>query len=708
MIFWFNDPVGPDDTVIVEGSDLDEITSASIRSISDQPAEQTARPELALELLQRQKTSLKFIVPKDLGEGTYRFSLNAPAGTIDGRLNVPTVYWTQGSLGREVAPGGRLDIFGRNIVRRPERTRLLMIADEGGTTVTTSLLKGGLWRGSFRVPEAVPNGRYQLRLFNGDGADQDGVDAGSITLRSLDPKRAPSFDIRAYGGNGDGRADSSRAMRAALAAAAESGGGTVYIPRGRYLMSETIVIPPGVTLKGEGIDLVNLVWPDFPVPPPSLIQGQFRFAIEDLTIYASNHLHVISGGFVFRDTIVSNAGDIAVRRVRIRASAYRGQQDLETTIARMREFRQLFPGGGPDTIRLTGNRLEVVDCDILGTGNSIHLISASDAVISHNVLYNGRDGNYALRGSRRVIFEGNTVIGADLQATGGGITTLTRSATGSANIFIGGNTFKFIHGWDREAATSDGPGGYYHGHALSKAPNLIELQDDASPSSATADWTGALLMVMNGPGEGQYAHIASFHRGSPGGSVNLDEPLRYPLDATSEIVVVQGHENYLVVDNVFEDTGVSAQCFGTGLGHIFAGNRSNRTSGFAVVGLSYGQPQACWRVQILDNETDEGNVYRAGPDRDVFSNEAMIFVRANQTATGAGRPPLVRGVIIRNNRMRHDAQIRIEGFSTASPGIRDVVVEGNAIGPSRVGLTVDRGVADWLARRNLIAPRIQK
>ncbi len=157
---------------------------------------------------------------------------------------------------------------------------------------------------------------------------------------------------------------------------------------------------------------------------------------------------------------------------------------------------------------------------------------------------------------------------------------------------------------------------------------------------------------------------------------------------------------------MFEDTGVAAQSFGTALGHVIAGNRSNRTSGFAAIGLSYGHFQPCWRIQILDNHILEGNVYRAGPDRDVLSNEAMIFVRANQTATTAGRPPLVQAVILRGNQLDHDAHITVQGFSAASPGVRDVVIEANTTGPSRVGLVVDRGVASWLARRNVEAPRI--
>ena len=63
-----------------------------------------------------------------------------------------------------------------------------------------------------------------------------------------------------------------------------------------------------------------------------------------------------------------DAGDIAIRRIRIRASAFRGNMDIETTAQRMRDFQRIFPDGAPDAIRLTGSRIEVSDCDILGSG----------------------------------------------------------------------------------------------------------------------------------------------------------------------------------------------------------------------------------------------------------------------------------------------------------------------------------------------------
>jgi len=215
-------------------------------------------------------------------------------------------------------------------------------------------------------------------------------------------------------------------------------------------------------------------------------------------------------------------------------------------------------------------------------------------------------------------------------------------------------------------------------------------------------------MVVNGRGAGQYGRVAAFKSQPPGMSITLDRGLQVPLDGTSEITVAQAQQNYLIIDNSFEDTGVAAQSYGTALGHVIAGNRSNRTSGFAAVGLDYNHFQPSWRIQILNNHILEGNVYRAGPDRNVFSNEALIFVRANQTATKTGRPPLVQAVVVRGNLLDQDAHIQIQGFSAASPGVRDVVVEANTTGPSRTGLVVDAGVAFWLGRRNVDERRVLK
>src|SRR5215470_14381120 len=286
-IFWFNDPVGPDETVLVTGADLNEVRSAAVARIPDQgPASDPTR-EMPVDILQANALSLKFVIPKELAGGIYRFTLNHENGSFSARINMPSVYWTQGNIGEAASPAGWIQIFGRNIIRRSDRARLELRRDGANDSTEAPLTSGDLWRGAFRVPDDLAPATYRLRLFNGDGGPDEWTNAGTIVIRTDDPLPMQSLDIRGYGAVGDGRVDCTRAIRTAMNALSQSGGGTLYFPRGRYLISDVLVIPPNVRIRGERTDLVNLVWPDFTNPPPALLQGTSRFSIEDLTIYAS-------------------------------------------------------------------------------------------------------------------------------------------------------------------------------------------------------------------------------------------------------------------------------------------------------------------------------------------------------------------------------------------------------------------------------------
>ncbi len=59
---------------------------------------------------------------------------------------------------------------------------------------------------------------------------------------------APVYDVRTFGAKGDGRAIDTPAINAAIDAAAASGGGTVYLPAGRYL-SYSIRLKSHITLQ---------------------------------------------------------------------------------------------------------------------------------------------------------------------------------------------------------------------------------------------------------------------------------------------------------------------------------------------------------------------------------------------------------------------------------------------------------------------------
>lgn len=708
VVFWHNDPVGPDDAVLVSGADLDAVTAASIAPIDDAGPVGGA---VALDLLQRTPGSFKFVVPATFAAGLYRVTLSHAGGDVTIRLNAPVVYWLQAEGGDAVAPGGWLRVFGRDIVRRSDRARLRLVPEAGGPSVDLAPTQGDLWSARFVVPETTRAGPYKVALFNGDGSARDAVEAGRVTVRPRAEAGGRTYDVRAYGAVGDASRDSTRAIATALETAGREGGGTVYLPRGRYLVSDRLVVPPDVTLAGERTDLVSLVWPDLATPPDALIKGGTRFVLRDLTVYASNHRHIVSGGFTGGDAAEPDATDIEIRRVRIRASTYLGHLRPDEAAARTARLAASFPGvQAPDTLRLSGRRIVVADCDVLGTGRSLYLLGARDAVVTGNTLAAGRYGSYEIVGAERLIFENNNVVGGDLQASGGAFNANAPTVAASRNIFVSGNTFKGFYGHDREAVTTDAPGGYYHGAARTLAPDTLSL--DSEPSDLALRHlpnperfgVGALVMVVEGRGTGASARVARFERsGAPAHlRVRLDRPLPVVLDATSVVTIVKAQSNYLVVGNSFEDTGPAVQSFGTGLDHVVAGNRAVRTAGYLVTGLDYHHMQPGWHVQVLDNRILEGNVYRAIHERSDLAFEAAIAVQGLQPSNAPGRPPLVQGVIVRGNRLDEDAHITVRGYVVASPGVRDVIVEHNVVGASRTGLFVDDGVAGALVRRNTV------
>lgn len=58
------------------------------------------------------------------------------------------------------------------------------------------------------------------------------------------------FSVKAYGAKGDGKADDTRAIQAALKNAAQNRGGIVYLPQGQYRITRPLQVPAGTELRG--------------------------------------------------------------------------------------------------------------------------------------------------------------------------------------------------------------------------------------------------------------------------------------------------------------------------------------------------------------------------------------------------------------------------------------------------------------------------
>jgi hypothetical protein len=107
--------------------------------------------------------------------------------------------------------------------------------------------------------------------------------------------KAGSLNVRDFGAVGDGVKDDTGAFVAALKAAGELGGNTVFVPRGNYLIQDRLEIPENVVLEGvfraptartqnRGSTLLAVAGAGQPAGPP-FIQLHQNSTLHGLTIF---------------------------------------------------------------------------------------------------------------------------------------------------------------------------------------------------------------------------------------------------------------------------------------------------------------------------------------------------------------------------------------------------------------------------------------
>lgn len=107
-------------------------------------------------------------------------------------------------------------------------------------------------------------------------AVKESVDSNSSRLVALETTQAGAYNARYYGAKGDGLADDFVAIQSALDAAGATKG-TVYVPPGTYLVSNSLVVPPGVILQGAGMNATVLRNPEGALPGVE-VNGNIAYA----------------------------------------------------------------------------------------------------------------------------------------------------------------------------------------------------------------------------------------------------------------------------------------------------------------------------------------------------------------------------------------------------------------------------------------------
>lgn len=678
-VFWFSDPVNPGQTVQVSGMGLQAVTSLDVSRLGDRadaPAVSTAVP-LPADIVLKADSTLDFVLPKDLAPGVFSVTLHTTDEELTLQLNCPDVYWVQGDSGNTATPGGWIRVSGRNIALNEHAIALLVGAD--GKETKLKVGDPDTWSATYPIPESLAVGTYRLRLWNGTGDLSAWRNAGALIVALRQKAQQNFLELSANANTGPERDDTAR-INLAMQRLGNQGGGNLLLHYGQYRLSGTLVIPNGVHLRGDSSELVTLSWIDFDNPPDDLIEGVKDFSVEDLTILTGRHFNILRGG-VDPLSGKSTGSNIAVKRVVMRGLSFlghlRGDQPQQRLIPMLNHSRDGVVG-----LLLGGANLVVEDCDILSSMRPFVLIQPTGARLFGNTFRSGRLGWYSISGPNGVLFENNLITGADLQATGGGLNTLGGDSA-ARNVLLRNNKFDSLFGWDREAMTSDGPGGYYSGGVKSIGGAVLKIDAAGLGKLQSRDWRNAALFILQGRGLGLMARVQE----RVGDQIALDTDMSAVIDDSSVITIVPLQENYLIIGNKFTDVG-SAQIFGTGYKHVFYGNVALRSDGFVATSLDYDHPQPNFYIQFI------GNRVTSPLFRGLGVNVAGRQFEGNSTL-------LTFGIVVRENKLV-GATLRINGGSTTSPAINNVLVEQNEISYGSVGIDIGPGVEGLLMRNNYI------
>lgn len=656
QVFWASDPVRPNETVLLQGSDFGGVEAVEVARLEDgKPTVPAALGETKawtrVPVVQASDCSLKFTLPADWKMGVFACRVTVGGASSSAVLiNAPDPWWLQGDRGESATPGGWLRIFGKSLGF--DLHSLVRLEPEKGEAVVLEPAGDGFAL-RLELPASLAPGVYKVYVHNGLGGNVAWRKAGTLRVEAPNPWPADVFSVLdTYGPDAVPQMrktlskyspvpDRTEGIRAALRKAKENGGGIVYFPAGRYGIKGDLDVPPKTVLKGEGMGLVVLWWGEgrFNLDggsdegleaaekanvPPTLIHGA-EFGLEEMSLYLP----------LAYQTGLSSDQRFYMRKVRVRVDhhwAMDGRKRPEGVVARL------------------GRNAEVTDCDILAKGAA--LVPREYCWIARNRIMAGKT-NCPLGGARQVIVEDNQFVSL--------FPTAYQNIAGSGlNLYYARNRQEsfHVHQADYSFTFDAGDAAYFGKLAAVHGTQLTLTEDPSYPRWATEKsdlWRKSVVCVQDGRGAGQWRSVVS----NQGRQWEIDRPFDCPPDDKSLVTIVPMNGRVLVIGNRFEDANWVNASYGTAIDVVYAGNRLFRCAQLLNYGCAPDNAfQPSWYVQFLDNELREGqtSVDTTGSIR----NPAKFPC------------PITRCTINRRQLLGEDnsGDITVSGFT------RDVIVEG--------------------------------
>lgn len=621
--------------------------------------------------------SIKFRIPEEQTPGIYAVKLTNNTGS-DALIfiNNPHLSYTYGTDGSSTPKGADLRIFGRNMLYDDfTKSRVALVDPDSGNIVTVLTPEKSEDQYSLHVtvPVNIAPKTYQVYLHNGFGDNTLWSRAGSITVTDTDIRSTWSdqiFDVTEYGAAGDLSTNDTPAFIAAMEAAAQNGGGIVYVPAGVYTLIHTITIPENVRFRGDGLEKTHIIW-DVSTwdlgDARTLLSANSNIEICDISFYSSRRREILylNGDNVNpRENIYVH--DIRVKIFGLTETITQGSgnvgYDGAYTVAELRlmlseelknaEANFWTGGAAKDQFNLQFYNMDlyfdeaanVNGFKIGGYYNYLHNIQVK---LGSFCWPSGLTYDYGIM--EYCDFGHNVAVG--LQGN---------------NWYFAHNNFHDNVQNNRELYTTDG-GCIVKDMIIKKDEGFSSGCVYNIVSRATeSDLSGKMLMVASGQGYSQVRTIVS----NTDTQIIFDQPFAVEPNRNSRCFVHNKRTENYFVENICENGGAFGS-YGTMIDYVFDGNSFDQALGYNMDIWE----QFIWGVSMIDS-TIKDPFYTHGTSSIGGSDNQTRYRGVDLRVQGALYAGAMHNMLVRNIDFLEGARLEIT-LSGTGDSFKDLVVQGN-------------------------------
>lgn len=471
-----------------------------------------------------------------------------------------------------------------------------------------------MYEAEVRLPKNLKAGDYELYVHNGSGGVAGWSDPVRFSVGL--PVRPSYYEAKDYGVKANGYGDDTEALRTALAVASQAGGGIVVLPAGTVVISETIELPEGVSLKGaaQGATVLQVI-KENPMRGDFPRKAELEYYPNDWTpnlkgytpmIWARDQsgvtdLSLVYGPGVGLGILVARcpgvAEDIHIERVKVTANYQADGWHSSFPVLIMGNTYGLviadsdFRGWGAIEVVANNHQQAYVGRNKMvvfptGIANAFFTRGFNNSVVESNEVYYGLR-NYASQNGKRYGKNNNPN-----PKTMPDVSTTHLAMVG--NVYI--NNLARRHN-DGEMMIESGVAQWW-GKVRKATANSIDVEG----TPFEGDYADNYLLVLDGKGIGQYRRILSNTKNR----LTLAEDFDIIPDETACLMVGGFNVEHLWIDNTLSNNASWSGFWGNNVGHVVDGIIMRDGAPFYLWGWEPDYPAAVAFVDIIGSRTIGG------------------------------------------------------------------------------------------------------